>query len=84
MTKPMKEGRHYSIIHSLRRPGRWNQYLCLNCGRKVPYEYDARQRMRGRVCGTRQLMRIYAWNNFNRHLLACWTKPPGKAEEDAL
>jgi hypothetical protein len=46
-----------------------NEYACLSCGRTSPYRYSSMG-----THGTPQLMRIYAWHNFRRHLQACWSK----------
>lgn len=58
-------------------------YRCAICGREFPYEYDVQNLgpityRSGKQYGSRQLMRIYASQNFKRHKTACKAKgdPP--------
>lgn len=77
---PMKrddrvEEKHF-LLHDEKRthmPRDTSEWECLRCHRRFPVEYPFTQRSR-KVCGARQLMRIYATNNFRKHLKSCWAK----------
>lgn len=45
------------------------EYVCLRCGKRIPFRYSS-----AGTHGTKQLMRLWAWHNFKRHLKACWRK----------
>jgi len=48
-------------------------YRCLNCGRRFPYQYYPKNyQPLGKKYGTNQLMRLWAWYNFKRHLKKCF------------
>lgn len=65
----LKEGVHYD----------WHTtYIkCRRCGKVGPVQYTARNisyhcASTGKKYGRDQLMRLWAWYNFRRHLVACW------------
>ena len=62
-----KDGIHYKIIEE----GGRSYYLCLLCQRQFPRVYYTARLSSQRVYGTRQLMALWAWHNFVRHLEKC-------------
>jgi DNA-directed RNA polymerase subunit RPC12/RpoP len=49
-----------------------NEYVCLKCQRRIREQYGYSLKNPWRTCGTKQLMRLWSWHNFVRHLKACW------------
>lgn len=69
------EGKHYDW-YTLKKHN--DGYICLKCGKISVGEYSVRHlgvRTSGacnqKVYGTHQLMRLWAWYNFKRHLIKC-------------
>lgn len=68
VTTMWKEGKHYLSPDRKGKP-----YLCLRCERHFESQYFPRQQqLPGKVCGTEQLLGLWAWSNFKRHLNKCW------------
>lgn len=62
-----KEGTHYE----LRDMTGTSYYFCLSCKRFFPRTYNPARLSATRIYGTRQLMALWAWYNFERHLKKC-------------
>ena len=61
----LREGVHYQADDFAKK------YTCLQCNQEFPYKYGCVCRKQGKKYGTDQLMRLWAWNNFKRHLQSC-------------
>jgi hypothetical protein len=65
-----KEGIHYETTES-----GTPYYICLLCKRYFPQVYYAKYpQLPHHIYGTRQLMALWAWHNFKRHLKKCYQK----------
>ncbi len=66
----MDEGVHYTVKYysPCTKSG---VFTCLRCGRRFPTEYSKK---RHTSCRGRNLLSVYAWNNFKAHLCACWAR----------
>ena len=68
----IKEGIHYALgdtyLVCLKE-----HFVCLKCHGSFPKQYTPKQRKRKQY-GTKQLMALWAWHNFERHLESCWEK----------
>lgn len=64
-----KENTHYKIIEH----GGHGYYQCLNCHKLFKKRYLAKRisAMQKRY-GTAQLLALWSWHNFQRHLKACY------------
>ena len=63
-----KVGLHYALAEQFRE-----YFVCLKCHRYFPKQYSTKQ-TRVKQYGTKQLMALWAWHNFERHLISCWNK----------
>ena len=63
----VKEDVHYSL--ELLGKG----FVCLKCFRCFSSQYSIKKYQK-KEYGTKQLMSLWAWYNFKRHLLSCWRK----------
>ena len=62
------EGKDY-----LHPPYPMSPYECLSCREVFSSKYYPKQSQKpGKKYGTDQLLSLWAWYNFKRHLLKCW------------
>ena len=49
-------------------------YTCLKCGKISPMEFRRKKPLAygKKEYGTKQLMKLWAWHTFKRHLKKCW------------
>jgi len=52
-----------------------SSYICNNCGLQFEQQYCVRNKRTRKKYGTKQLMALWAWYNFKRHLQKCWEIP---------
>lgn len=50
-------------------------YRCMNCGNSFTSPYMVKNKRSTKEYGTKQLMALWAWYNFKRHLQKCWEIP---------
>ena len=62
-----KDDVHYEITEK----GGRSYYSCFKCRRYFPRVYDTKRSAFVNQYGTRQLMALWAWYNFERHLKKC-------------
>jgi hypothetical protein len=61
-------------------PEKWyaeteSQLVCLRCHKTFKREYKpAKARRKGQAHGTKTLLSLWAWHNFRKHLLSCWSR----------
>lgn len=72
-----KNGIHYEIRDIMGE----GYYFCLSCQRYFPKTYNSNRSAFIKQYGTRQLMALWAWYNFERHLKKCH-KPTEVIEEE--
>ena len=48
-------------------------FVCLKCFRCFPSQYSVKQSQIKKY-GTKQLMSLWAFYNFKRHVISCWEK----------
>ena len=71
-----KENAHYSLMGE--------DFLCLKCKRKFPQRYAVLRKKSNKEYGTKQLMSLWAWYNFERHLSKCHKPVKGEKEADEM
>ncbi len=57
-------------------------YVCPACDKEFPFTYHVKNtaphvQQSGKRRGTKQLMKLHAHNNYERHVRACWFKRTG-------
>jgi len=55
-------------------------FVCLNCRRVFQSQYSPKQ-FQVKKYGTKQLLALWAWYNFERHLVSCWKKSTEVSDE---
>jgi len=80
MMSEFKEGIHYEARGNNKGS---IDYVCLSCGKYFPETYYPKSYQRpGKRYGTKQLMGLWAWYNFKRHLIKCFK--PVKAKNQKI
>ena len=65
----MREGTHYV----LEKDNHGEYFVCLRCRRCFEKQYHPVRPQRNKY-GPKQLLALWAWYNFERHLMSCWKK----------
>ncbi len=61
------EGKDYKILDQAGRP-----FMCLKCEQIFTSQYYPKECQRpGKRYGTKQLLSLWAWYNFKRHIIKC-------------
>ncbi len=64
--QPIK-GKDYEILEQASRP-----FMCLNCEQIFTSQYYPKEyQSPGKIWGTKQILALWAWYNFKRHLAKC-------------
>ena len=69
---------HFIYVNKFKRI---EAYKCLKCGFESPYEYAVKNKAfkgygNNKIYGTHQLMKLWAYYNFRKHIYKCWGLKP--------